>query len=301
MRSARSAIPGVIVFFLGLLGPLPAAGQSPAPVHGLWAWKTAGVLEEPHAAEAMRDFCRGEQINEVYVSFSHAGKGADAPGLDARLAALIRELHGANIRVEALLSSTDADEPGAHREKLLGHVREVIQFNGEHPNARFDGIHLDIEPQQRPENKGAGNLNFLPNLVDALREVRRMAAPQGLTVNADIPNKLLKGDLEQRRMLLSSLDRFTLMLYELSSPSDGETGQQHEDKLRGESRRYLEMAYAGLGENGLAKMAVGLRTPDYADQTSHMLHLLDDWFRGDSHYLGWAWHSYNDHGGNVGN
>ena len=301
MRSARSTIAAAVALFFGLLGSLPASGQSPNPVHGLWVWKTASVLDEPHAAEAIRDFCRSEQINEVYVSFPHAGKAADPARLEGRLAGLIRELHRVNIRTEALLSSTDADEPGEHRDKLLGHVREVIQFNGEHPDARFDGIHLDIEPQQRPENKGAGNLNFLPNLVDAFREVRRMAAPQGLTVNADIPNKLLKGDLEQRRMLLSSLDRFTLMLYELSSPSDGEVGQQHEDKLRAESQKFLEMAYAGLGENGFARMAVGLRTPDYADQTSHMLHLLDDWLRSDPRYLGWAWHSYNDHGGSVGN
>jgi hypothetical protein len=32
-------------------------------------------------------------------------------------------LHRANIRVEALLSSIDADEPGQHRETLLRHVQ----------------------------------------------------------------------------------------------------------------------------------------------------------------------------------
>ena len=70
-------------------------------------------------------------------------------------------------------------------------VRAVVEFNRGHTE-RFDGIHLDIEPQQRPENKGPGNLVFLPGLVEAYREVRALAEPAQLTVNADIQNKLLK-------------------------------------------------------------------------------------------------------------
>ena len=43
----------------------------------------------------------------------------------------------------------------------------IQTFNQKHPGERFDGIHLDIEPQQRPENKGSGNLGFLAGLVNA--------------------------------------------------------------------------------------------------------------------------------------
>jgi hypothetical protein len=105
--------------------------------------------------------------------------------------------------VEALLSSADADEAGKHRDTLLDHVRGIVQFNQKHSADRFDGIHLDVEPQQRPENKGAGNLRFLPGLADAYRAVRAVAEPAHLTVNADIQNKLLKGSLAERRLLLS--------------------------------------------------------------------------------------------------
>ena len=78
----------------------------------------------------------------------------------SRLAGLIEQLHRSNIRIEALLSSEDADEPGKHRDKLLDRVHEIVQFDQGHPKDQFDGIHLDIEPQQRPENKGPGNLGF---------------------------------------------------------------------------------------------------------------------------------------------
>ena len=196
-------------------------------------------MADPHGPDTLREFCRIEGINEVYFSFSKVSK-------DPQLAGLVHTLHKSSIHVEALLSSNDADEPGQHREKLLNELRDVIEFNRSHPKDSFDGIHLDIEPQQRPENKGLGNLNFLPGLVDAYRAARHLIEPAHLTINADIQIKLLKGNLDQRRSLLTSLPRLTLMLYELSSPNDGQSPEQKEEKLRQESEKYMDMGYEGL-------------------------------------------------------
>jgi hypothetical protein len=259
-------------------------------VHGLWVWKTPTVLAAPNAAATLRGFCRSQHITEVYVAFTAAAQAG--PSEENQVAGLIRELHNSNIQVEALLSSTDADEPGKPREKLLSHVRQVLAFNQNHPNRSFDGIHLDIEPQQRPENKGPGNLNFLPGLVDAYRAVNRLAEPARLTVNADIQNKLLKGDSGQRQSMLTALPRLTLMLYEISSPNDGESTAQQQEKLRNAAQKYMEMAYQGIPGSNLARMAIGLRTPDYGAQLPLMLQTVDDSMRGNPHYLGWAWHSY---------
>jgi hypothetical protein len=268
-----------------------AAGETDAgPVHGLWVWKSATVLGAPRGAETLRDFCESQGINEVYVSYSANSAASE----ESDFAHLIGLLHRTNIRVEALLSSADADEPGKHREKLLDLAKEVVQFNRKHPPDRFDGIHLDVEPQQRPENKGAGNLQFLPGLVDAFRAVRDVAEPAGMSVNADIQNKLLKGDAGQRRMLLSAVPRVTLMMYELSSPSDGESAEQKAEKVEKNSEKYLAMAYDGLSDRNLAKMAIALRTPDYGDLLPSMLKRLDEANHGNPHYLGWARHSYND-------
>jgi hypothetical protein len=181
---------------------------------------------------------------------------------------------------------------------LLDHVRQVIQFNQHQPD-RFDGIHLDIEPQQRPENKGPGNLRFLPGLVDAYRAVRSQAASAGMAVNADIQNKLLKGDVTQRRMLMSSLPRLTLMLYEVSHPDDGDSGAQKAEKIRAASQKFLDLAYKDMAGEGrddphLAKMIIALRTPDYRDLLPQMLKALDDAHRTNPYYIGWARHSYND-------
>jgi hypothetical protein len=264
---------------------------APAEVHGLWVWKSPSVLAAPHAAEALLEFCTSQRINEVYVSISERSEPAE----EGQLVQLISLLHRSNIRVEALLSSTEADEAGKHRDTLLRHVQEIVEFNHRHSGERFDGIHLDIEPQQRPENKGPGNLRFLPGLADAYRAVVGVANPAGMTVNADIQNKLLKGDLAQRKMLLSAVPRVTLMMYELSSPNDGENVEQKEEKVRESSKKFFDMAYDGLSGPNLARMAIALRTPDYNELLPQMLKAVDDANRGNPYYLGWARHSYNDH------
>jgi hypothetical protein len=254
-------------------------------------WKGPTVVGGAHGAVLLRDFCRAQGVTEVYVSVSEKGQMMSAD----QMAGMIDALHRANIRVEALFSSENADQGGAHLEKLLDRVRTIVQFNRSHGEQRFDGIHLDLEPQQRPENKGPGNLRFLPGLIDAYLAVRAIAEPVRLTVNADIQNKILKGTVDQRRQLLGSVPRITLMMYEVSTANDGDSVAQKAEKAQAASRKFLDLAYGGLGaEPHLARMSIGLRTPDYAGELPQMLQALDDANRANPHYLGWARHSYND-------
>jgi hypothetical protein len=269
---------------------LSAYGANDGRVHAIWVWKGPAVLALPKAAENLKSFCLSNNIGEVYLSVNGS---MDVAG-QGRLDHFIGVLHGARIRVDALFSSTDADEGGAHLQKLLSEVSAIESFNQAHPRDRFDGIHLDIEPQQRPENKGAGNLSFLQGLVNAYSQVKQLASKAGLPVNADIQTKLLKGNLDQRRMLLTSLPGLTLMLYELSSPGDGQSAEAKAAKLKSESQKYLQMAAAGLDASRLARISIGLRTPDYGDLLPQMLKALDDANGSNPIYGGWARHSYND-------
>lgn len=285
-KTVFSVVAGVLV----LATPAVAIAADSTPVHAMWVWKSPTVLAQTNAAENLRAFCRSNGIDEVYVSVNGS---MDATG-QGRLDHMIQVLHAARVRVDALFSSTDADEGGAHLQKLLGEVDAIETFNQKHPGERFDGIHLDIEPQQRPENKGTGNLGFLPGLVNAYTAVKQEAAKAGLAVNADIQTKLLKGDANQRKMLLTALPGLTLMLYELSSPTDGQTTDAKVAKLKSESQKYLQMAAAGLDAASLAKISIGLRTPDYGDLLPQMLQTLDTANAGNTIYGGWARHSYND-------
>ena len=227
---------GFAIVLLAAVSAPARAAVAPPFVHGMWIWNSASVLDTPGGAEALRDFCKSEDINEVYLSVPERLPGGQATDLSR----LIGLLHRANIRVEALLSSVDADESGAPRDKLVRRAQNVVHFNEEHAATPFEGIHLDIEPQQRPENKGAGNLQFLPGLVDAWRSVRALAESARMTVNADISNKLLKGDSDQRHRLLSAVPRVTLMMYELQLPrgrgklrTEGRQGARREPPISG--------------------------------------------------------------------
>ena len=279
-------------FCVALLGAaLPVSpAQRTVFKHGLWVWKGPSVLQTQSDTEALRNFCQANEINEVYVSVSQRGEMMPA----ATMIRVTKVLHKSDIKVEALLSSENADEGGKHLEKLLGEVQTIVRFNQQNPADRFDGIHLDIEPQQRPENKGPGNLRFLPGLAQAYRAIRNVAEPGGMSVDADIQNKLLKGDAEQRKLLLSSLSQFTLMMYEVSSPNDGDDAAKQAAKVRDASKKFLDMAYDGLNGLHLAKMVIGLRTPDYEGRLRTMLSALDESNQSDPHYAGWARHSYND-------
>lgn len=270
-------------------GARTGGAQAGPPAHGLWVWKSATVLSGATSADALRDFCRSNGVTEVYVSIA----ARDLSTEDRDLAHTIDVLHRSAIRVEGLLSSTNADEPGPHRDKLLDHVRWILQFNHRHPADRFDGIHLDIEPQQRPENKGSGNLRFLADLVDTYRAVRALAEAEQLTVNADVQRKLLEGSPADRQALLSALPRLTLMMYELSHPADPASVQA--DKVREASRAHLAMAYAGLTGSELATIGIALRTADYGERLPQMLAALDEANRSDGRYRGWARYSYNDY------
>jgi hypothetical protein len=281
----------LLAAMLSLAPGTVARGQNGQFVHGVWVWRTPILLDLPARGEALRDFCRSHQINEVYLSFTSQNT---AQPEQREIAKLIELLHKSHIRVEALLSGADADQPGEHRDKLMGHVNEVVTFNREHAHQRFDGIHLDLEPQQRQENKGPGNLGFLPNLLDTYHAVLTVAEQNQMTVNADIPNKFLKADAQQRQALMSSLPRLTLMLYELSSPGDGQSTAAQADKLRQASTKYMDEAYQGLNGTNLAKLAIGLRTADYQQQLPDMLRVVQDALAQNPHFLGWAWHSYND-------
>jgi len=291
MRTVMAAMKPMRCALLALAFALPvAAADQSAPIHGLWVWKSSSVLQAPAAAQALDQLCRSAAITEIYVSVPSHYSALE----ELHLAQLIAQLHASGVRVEALLSSTNADEPGAPRTKLLDHVQSILQFNRQHAAQHFDGVHLDIEPQQRPENKGPGNLQFLPGPVQAYRAVRVLTDRAGLTLNADIQNKLLKGDLEQRRSLLSSVPRLTLMLYELSSPEDGSSAADKKDKLLQSSANFFKLAYQDLPGPDLAKMAIALRTPDYGALLPQMLAALDAANVSNAHYLGWARHSYND-------
>ena len=74
-EKGKSSMKIAISFLAALVYVSTAVAQEP-PVHGLWVWKTPTILDLPARGEALRNFCRSHQINEVYLSFSSQNGGA---------------------------------------------------------------------------------------------------------------------------------------------------------------------------------------------------------------------------------
>lgn len=261
-------------------------------VHGLWAYNGNSIAASSTGAETLRNFAVAQHINAVYISALPNGN----PQLSGEISNLISVLHQSQIHVEALIGNSTADEPGAPRNSLLAIVQNIIQFNQKNPTTQFDGIHLDIEPQQRPENSGANALQFLPNLIETYHEANALAVSANLVVDADIPIEVLRASADQRQLLFTVLPRLTLMLYGISNQANGQTVEQQVTALQQASQKYLSMAYRGLGGDNLATLAIGLDTTDYGyNLIPIMLSAVDQSNASNAHYPGWSRYSYGDY------
>ncbi len=273
----------------------PSSGSSTgssSSIHGLWVYNGNTVAATSSATDTLRDFAVSQHINTVYIS---ALPTSGTPQLNSQISNLISVLHQSKISVEALIGSSTADEPGAPRNALLATVQNVVQFDQQFSTTQFDGIHLDIEPQQRPENSGVNAIQFLPNLIETYREANALAVPANLVVDADIPIEVLRASADQRQALFTVLPRLTLMLYGVTSQSSGLSTQQQVTAIEQASQNYLNTAYGGLSGNNLATLAIGLNTADYGyDLMPTVLSAVDQSNAANAHYPGWSRYSYTD-------
>ena len=133
---------------------VPAAWAGGAPAQrAIWMWEedSYALLEHPQqAADALR-FLQRKGIQTLYLyADAHHGRLLlrSHPGHYARL---IRQLHQGGIRVHALLGSwplhTERYVLPEYRTEALAMLQRVIDYNlAAEPEARFDGVNLDIEP-----------------------------------------------------------------------------------------------------------------------------------------------------------
>jgi len=119
----------------------------------MWVWEqdTDDWLEHPAQAKEAIEFLKQQGINTLYLyADAHNGRNLllQQPQLYARL---IAQLHQQGIQVHALLGSwglhTERYIFPENRPQALRMVQRVLDYNhNAQPQARFDGINLDIEP-----------------------------------------------------------------------------------------------------------------------------------------------------------
>ena len=173
-----------------LLTPfLAAADPQTKPDRGLWVWETAPLLREAGERQTFFEFCEAHGISIVAMQIATHGKGADRK-LDARAewTALITEAHRRRMRVHALDGDPKFARAAQHG-TVLSIVNAVVAYNASvAPAARFDGMHLDIEPQALPEWKDPNTREpLLAEFLEINQGAAARARAAGLLYGVDIP------------------------------------------------------------------------------------------------------------------
>jgi len=178
----------------------------------IWLWKTADVLKgDPK--KAFMNFCKSKDINKVFVSINKRVISSIEQSSD--LQTFIAHLHHAGIKAAALMG-----EPTwvyeKNRQKMLRRIQFVLEYNDNTIDpARFDAIHLDIEPHTLAE-WGDYKKFLVNNLAETLKLANNITSRgrQRLPLEIDIPTFYHKVDKTALEKIVQNADVVTIMAYE---------------------------------------------------------------------------------------
>lgn len=157
---------------------------------GMWVWHKDYVIDDLERIE-MLDFCHSHGIRRIFIQVHleqvHDGRYALTNPLDWE--ELLLMANDLGIYVEALDGSNDMAFE-ANRPNTLARLKAVLDFNESQPlNARFSGIHYDIEPYTSSAWENNDNQSLAVELLDTLAELKTRIneADPSLTFANDIP------------------------------------------------------------------------------------------------------------------
>lgn len=156
-----------------------------------WVWNTTPLLADPAARARLSDFLETQGFDRVFLQLP------GLPGETGRLGGgawdekafydLIRRLRLAGLRVYAL-DGFRSYALAKHHPAVLDVVDRVVRHNLEAPpDARFDGLHHDIEPYLLVGFHGTRRDQILIDYLHLVEEAARRVREAGLAYGLDIP------------------------------------------------------------------------------------------------------------------
>ena len=252
-----------------------------APHRGVWFWNTTevGGSDSPHSSKSVVGptsgpaedeaiaFMTTHGVKEIYGSYKHRPR--DVPW---EIWPWNEKLDSAGIESQLLISGFDAAAPGPLTDpdhlSLVTKVQErLIDFNDDAPSAaaRFDALHLDLEPQSLDDWDTAsmvGKRVFLDHLLEAYVDIRAALDAGGyptLPIYADIPFTWDKipGSIgwsspsdrdDWFNDVLAVVDGLTIMTFSKDNFTDLETATDYERSMGGANVHVGIQPKVGPGE-----------------------------------------------------
>lgn len=171
MITNRRLLP-LLVFWM-----LMSASMMAGEMRGMWVYKTRDIAASEEEKARLFAFCEKRIITDLFwqVHFSKPDEKTRVLENAEMTRAFLQKAHAHHLRIHALFG----DPSHAQREKhhvVLASADAVIAFNQAGPaEARFDGIHLDIEPHGLTRWKKA-DVAQKRDLLTQFVEVHHLAA-----------------------------------------------------------------------------------------------------------------------------
>jgi hypothetical protein len=189
----RQLLLAALLATAGAAAAAPAA--EPAGPRAIWTWEgeSYAMLESEGEAAQGIAFLKAKSVGTVYL-YADAWRGRNLiVSQPERYRRLLRRMHGAGLKVYALLGSgylhTERYVLPRHRMDAVAMLKRVLDYNAQAaPEERFDGINLDIEPHILAEwsTRKMELLAGFVELSDALMRVKAQSG-QALPMGPAIP------------------------------------------------------------------------------------------------------------------
>ncbi len=291
---------------------LPVAKLPAAEMRGMWVYKSDDIAASAEASDQLFDFCEKRHLTDLFwqVHFARLDDGGRALKNAEPTRTFLQRAHSRSLRIHALFGDPSHTLRIKHG-IVSASADGVMAFNRDGPaEARFDGLHPDIEPHGLPQWKKADLMqkcDLLTQFVEVhhLTATRVHAADAKLVYGADIVFWLDKTNPEGQpvypvtfqgvtkdaaKHLLDVVDHVAIMSYR--SNAEGQNGII---ALTAKTIAYADTSKAKVFVG--AKMAdIGPKLESFYGQTeSQMMRALqpvDETYRPHPGYAGLAFFMY---------
>jgi hypothetical protein len=182
----RQLLLAALLATAGAAAAAPAA--EPAGPRAIWTWEgeSYAMLESEGEAAQGIAFLKAKSVGTIYL-YADAWRGRNLiVSQPERYRRLLRRMHGAGLKVYALLGSgylhTERYVLPRHRMDAVAMLKRVLDYNAQAaPEERFDGINLDIEPHILAE-WSTRKMELLAGFVELSDALMRVKAQSGQTL-----------------------------------------------------------------------------------------------------------------------
>lgn len=247
----------------------------------LWVWSVSDLLGDEKAEKFFISFCKIKGIKRIF--FSTNKEFLDSILQNINLPSFIANLHQAGIKISALFGEHLWVFP-PNRKNLIGGIKLILAYNSiSDKTAKFDGIHLDIEPHvlKKWNDEKKELLNLLIETYSEVKEIL-VAYKTKLQLEVDIPAFYENIDSSLFQKIFAVADVVTVMAY----------GRKNPERVINSVRSEIQ---AAVEANKV--IIVGLNARDFSNEANleELIMAVGERLFAYPSFLGFSIHDFNDY------